>query len=100
MFYINFRDKIGQNYKTMRMKYVWNETLGTKLVNTLNIGDEKCTFPLKKFREEFIRKIAKTKPIGRTEKEKEGIQRRREKLEPNFKQSVIWRLRSRGGQLR
>ena len=28
----------------MRMKYVWNETLGMKLVNTLNNGNEKCIF--------------------------------------------------------
>ena len=45
MFYINFRDKIGQNYKTMRIKCISHETLGTKLVNTLNIEDEKCIFP-------------------------------------------------------
>ena len=46
VFYINFRDKIVQNYKIIRMKCVLCETLGTKLVNTLNIGDEKCIFPV------------------------------------------------------
>ena len=44
MLYINFRDKIVHNYKIMRMKCVLCENLVTKLVNTLNVGDEKCIF--------------------------------------------------------
>ena len=42
----NLKDEINQNYKITRMKCVLHETLGMKLVNTLNIRDEKCIFPL------------------------------------------------------
>ena len=46
VFVWNFKNEISQNYKITRMKYVLHETLGTKLVNTLNIRDKKCIFPI------------------------------------------------------
>ena len=38
---------IGQNYGTLRIKYVWGETLRMKLINPPNFEDEKCIFPKK-----------------------------------------------------
>ena len=42
--FMNLKDEIDQNYKITRIKCVVHETLGMKLVNTLNIRGEKYIF--------------------------------------------------------
>ena len=48
VFYVNFRNKINQNDKIMRVKRVLQETLETKLINILNIGMKNAFFPFQK----------------------------------------------------